>query len=83
MTIYENVYDLTQLVQKNYGPEVEPMVKAAGRDVSHWFDPKTREPKSYVNPQSNVREYYTPNGRYLHIPPALPDSSWDNSFKTP
>ncbi len=83
MSFFDEVYDLTKLIQKHYGAEVEPIIKAAGTDITHWFDAKTREPKTFVDPQSDVLEYYVPNGRYLHIPPAGPDSDWDNSFSTP
>ena len=36
------VYDLTLLINKNYDkPECDPIVLAAGTDISHWFDPET------------------------------------------
>jgi cytochrome b involved in lipid metabolism len=38
------VYDLTPLCQDHAGnPLLMPILKNAGRDVSHWFDPKTRD----------------------------------------
>ena len=83
VSFFHEVYDLTQLIQKHYGTETDPIVKAAGTDISHWFDPKTRDPKVLVSPDSGVIQYYTPNGRYLHIPPPMPDADWNNSFKTP
>ena len=82
VSFFDQVYDLTKLIQKHYGAEVEPIVKAAGTDITHWFDAKTREPKTFIDPKDNVMHYYTPNGRYLHIPPAGPDSAWDKTFKT-
>lgn len=37
-----------------------------------------------VDPSTNMLWYYCPMGRYLHIPPLMPDSDWDpTSFKTP
>ena len=80
VSFFDEVYDLTALVQKHYGAEVEPIIKAAGTDITHWFNPKTHNPKSFVSPINNVIEYYTPNGRYLHLPPPGPASDWDNSF---
>jgi hypothetical protein len=59
------------------------LIKAAGTDISHWFEPITREPKTWVDPQTNFTWFYCPTGRYLNIPPIEPDSSWDNSFQTP
>eukprot|EP00826_Nyctotherus_ovalis_P041148 TRINITY_DN4111_c0_g3_i3.p3 TRINITY_DN4111_c0_g3~~TRINITY_DN4111_c0_g3_i3.p3 ORF type:complete len:131 (-),score=46.90 TRINITY_DN4111_c0_g3_i3:504-896(-) len=82
VSFFNEVYDLTQLVQKNYGAEVEPITKAAGTDISHWFDAKTRDPKVVVRENGAV-QYFTPNGRYLHVPPAAPDAQWNNSFGTP
>lgn len=79
------VYDLTQLIQKNIQLETaKPLINAAGTDISHWLDFFTQEPKMAVDPISNMNWYYCPMGRYLHIPPLMPDSEWDpTSFKTP
>ena len=43
VSFFNAVYDLTHLVQNNYGPLCEPIIKAAGSDITHWFDPKTKE----------------------------------------
>ena len=83
VSFFYEVYDLTNIIQKNYGPEVDPIIKAAGTDITHWFDSKTHEPKTFISPYSKIEEYYLPNGRYLHIPPTGPDSNWNNSFSTP
>jgi len=42
------VYDVTELVQKP-GMLAAPMIKAAGTDVTHWFDAKTGDVKYYVS----------------------------------
>lgn len=34
------VLDLTELIQHNRGPLAEPLIAAAGTDVSHWFTPR-------------------------------------------
>jgi cytochrome b involved in lipid metabolism len=47
VVIFDEVYDITELVQKNYSKEVEPITKAAGTDISHWFDKQTKEVKIY------------------------------------
>jgi cytochrome b involved in lipid metabolism len=50
VSFFDDVYDLTELVQKNRNkPEVEPLIEAAGRDITSWFDEKTREPRTFVN----------------------------------
>ena len=43
VSIYNEVYDLTELIQKNYSHLIDPIVKSAGEDISHWFDPNTRD----------------------------------------
>ena len=89
------VYDLTQLIQKNIHLDTSrPLINhkytlflhsnAAGTDISHWLDYDTQEPKMAVDPQTNMKWYYCPTGRYLHIPPLMPDSDWDpSSFSIP
>lgn len=39
VAFFDDVYDLTHLVQKNrHLPEVEPIIQAAGTDITSWFD---------------------------------------------
>lgn len=83
VSMFDYVHDLTLLIQTNYGIYTEPLVQAAGTDISHWFDPKTKEPKSFVNPETNIKEYFAPNGPYLQIPLSGPNSSFNNDFETP
>jgi hypothetical protein len=82
VSFFGGVYDLTSLVAENPGLLVAPILKFAGQDISHWFDPKTREPKMHVSRTTGVRESYCPFGRYLHVPPSEPCANWDNSFET-
>lgn len=36
------VMDLTRLIQQNIkSPAIKPILAFAGKDISHWFDPKT------------------------------------------
>lgn len=38
------VYDLTPLCEKNAGDVLlKPIIEAAGKDISHWFDKKTKD----------------------------------------
>jgi len=87
VSYFGNVYDLTKLIAESQaqgqGLMVAPILKFAGQDISHWFDPKTHDPKTHVSRATGVRESYCPFGRYLHVPPSDPSSSWDNSFSTP
>ena len=69
---------MTQLIQENIHLETtRPLIKAAGQDITHWLDFDTKEPKMAVDPQTNMLWYYCPMGRYLHVPPLMPDSEWD------
>lgn len=45
-----NVYNLTPLAQEYKGDLLlKPIVEVAGQDISHWFDPKTRDVSSSGN----------------------------------
>ncbi len=83
ISIFNEVYDLTELVQLNYNKLIDPIIKEAGKDISHWFDLVTKDPKEQIIPGTSIQGYYCPNGIYLNIPPQFPDSSWDYSFTTP
>ena len=40
----------------------------AGKDITYWFDNDSREPKLKIDVTTGEKVYYTPNGKYLHIP---------------
>ena len=43
VSLFNQVYDLTKLVHDNYKkPECDPIVLAAGTDITHWFDKATQ-----------------------------------------
>ena len=64
---FDDIYDLTNLIQTNrHLPEVEPIIQAAGTDITSWFDLKTREPRPYVNAEG-YEQFYIPHGKYLHL----------------
>lgn len=56
---------------------------AGGTDISHWFDSKTGDLRTHIDPVTFVRVPYTPCGRFLHVPPPYPTSDWRNDFITP
>merc|ERR1712194_60013 len=60
-----------------------PIIEAAGTDVSHWFDPLTKDPKTYVSPSTNLTEVFCPQGRFIHVPPEMPEPGFDTNVKTP
>lgn len=78
VSIFNQVYDLTKLIQENSSSSLcDPIVLAAGTDITHWFNPDTREPKTFVDPVTNLKSFFCPTGRYLHIPPANANSNVD------
>ncbi|XP_027628947.1 cytochrome b5 domain-containing protein 1 isoform X2 [Tupaia chinensis] len=77
------VYDLTPLAQEYKGNLLlKPIVEVAGQDISHWFDPKTRDIRKHIDPLTGCLRYRTPRGRFVHVPPQLPRSDWANDFGT-
>ncbi|XP_030402145.1 cytochrome b5 domain-containing protein 1 isoform X1 [Gopherus evgoodei] len=78
------VCDLSPLVRQHKGDVLlRPILEAAGKDISHWFNPKTRDIQTHVDPLTGCIKYYTPQGRFIHIPPQLPRSDWANDFGLP
>jgi len=44
VSFFNQVFDLTRLLQDNASNELcDPITLAAGTDITHWFDPRTRE----------------------------------------
>ena len=61
VSLFNQVFDLTKLIYENSeSPLCDPIVLAAGTDVSHWFNEETREPKTYIDPLTNLKTYYCP-----------------------
>lgn len=81
------VLDITPLIQQYQGTRfaslVQPLIRAAGTDISHWYDQKTMDLKTCVDPETGFRTYAQPFGRFAHIPTVLPDSCIDLSYKVP
>ena len=83
VSIFNEVFDLTNFIQENYSSLMDPLIKSAGSDISHWFDEKTKMPKTCVLEGTSLQCYYTPLGMYPHIPPAYPDADWEYDFDIP
>jgi len=81
------VFDITKLIAENHGNTLcDPLVLAAGSDISHWFVSETREPKMVIDDKSGKDVFFCPTGRYLHIPPTDPNSKVADEcapFETP
>ena len=59
----------------NPGHLVTPIVEAAGTDISHWFDPVTKNVRTYIDPETELEVPFCPMGHFLHCPPAEPDAT--------
>ena len=59
VSFFNRVYDISELIQDNReSEECEPIIQAAGSDITHWFDPKTRDPVTYIDPHTNTKVYF-------------------------
>uniref|UniRef100_A0A8C4WQ85 Cytochrome b5 domain-containing protein 1 n=1 Tax=Eptatretus burgeri TaxID=7764 RepID=A0A8C4WQ85_EPTBU len=78
------VCNLTPLYHQYKGHILlKPIIAEAGKDISHWFDPVTKDLRKHVDPITGIRKYYTPHGRFLHVPPPLPRSDHITEFGRP
>ena len=50
-----------------------------GKDVSHWFDPRTKEPKKRMCSKTGIRDFFCRDGTFLHMKTFLPFSVDANS----
>ena len=76
VSFHGDIYDITKLISENEGPLVQPLLKHAGSDISHWFDEvdgdvdETKENSetkvinliTHVDAVTNLRRPYTPSG---------------------
>jgi len=80
VSLFNKVYDLTKLIHDNHTKaECDPIVLAAGTDITHWFDPATLAPKTHIDAETGTQTFMCPAGRFLHVPPKEPHSDWDPS----
>ena len=54
---------------------------------NNWFPKFQKELdaqlKTHIDPVTGCEVPYTPQGRFLHVPPPYPSASWANDFGTP
>jgi hypothetical protein len=77
------VFDITALLAQNEGALSEPLIQAAGEDISHWFDATTGDVKRHVDPLTNLPAAYAPMGRFIHVPPNEPTNDWSTIIGKP
>jgi hypothetical protein len=52
VVVLGRVLDLTPALRARPSTLTHPLVAFAGQDISHWFNPATRDPKTCVEPNS-------------------------------
>ena len=77
ISLFNKVYDITRLLDANVGnPLCDPLIRVGGTDITHWFDPRTKDPKTYICPKTGNQTYFCPQGEFLHIPDNLETPWW-------
>jgi len=83
VSYFGKVYDLTPLLAEYEGTLAQPIIQAAGTDISHWFDQDTKQPRTHIDQTSQLTEVYCPWGRYVHVPPPGPKANVTSDVSTP
>ena len=66
--VYHKVLNLTDVIATTENCSLtQALVINAGRDISHWFDSRTMDLKSYYNEQREIFCPYLPMGRFVHV----------------
>lgn len=82
------VLDLTPLIQHylkrpKFSFLVNPLIRVAGTDITHWWDPEQDDLKTSVDVNNGLRTYAQPLGRFAHVPTIYPDSNIDLDYDLP
>jgi cytochrome b involved in lipid metabolism len=43
VSFFNEVFDLTELIDANFTNLMDPIIKNAGTDITHWFDASTKD----------------------------------------
>ncbi|KAF5298195.1 hypothetical protein FQA39_LY02619 [Lamprigera yunnana] len=77
VSILGKVLNITPLiVEFKDSNSIRPLIAYAGKDISHWFDRRTREINHRVHPVTGVLVPYCPHGSIPHINPEVPNTQW-------
>eukprot|EP01059_Diplonema_ambulator_P031970 TRINITY_DN6055_c0_g1_i1.p1 TRINITY_DN6055_c0_g1~~TRINITY_DN6055_c0_g1_i1.p1 ORF type:complete len:229 (+),score=86.81 TRINITY_DN6055_c0_g1_i1:246-932(+) len=85
VSVLGKVLDLTPLIAKYKTVDAMPLIRAAGSDISHWFDPSADPPdmRRCVDVGTGLRTYHQPDGKFIHVPALAVDSKVDHGFEQP
>jgi len=81
VSFFNKVVDLTPLIKDNVGHLVQPLIDAAGTDITHWFDPVTKDVRTFIDSKTELEVPFTPMGAFLHCPPREP-TMWSSDIGT-
>lgn len=81
VSLFRKVLDLTTIIRETkLGHLVQPLIENAGTDITHWFDPETRNVRTYIDPKTQKEVPFTPMGIFLHCPPNEPKANWSSNI---
>ncbi|EAY19060.1 Cytochrome b5-like Heme/Steroid binding domain containing protein [Trichomonas vaginalis G3] len=70
------VWDLTKLIADNKNDlGIQPIIKSAGTDISHWFNPDTKDIKTRIDPVTELEVPHVPFDCLLHLPNPTPNTT--------
>jgi hypothetical protein len=69
VSFLDYVWDLTNLVKGHANDEeYQPIIRAAGTDISHWFNPATKDIRTIVDAEREMQVPHLPVDVLLHVP---------------
>ena len=76
VSFLDHVWDLTKLVQEHKNElSVQPIIKAAGTDISHWFNPRNRSIRTQIDPVTELETPHIPVENLLDMPNPTPNTT--------
>lgn len=73
VSFLDHVWDLTDLVKdRSNDPLVLPLIKAAGTDISHWFNPQTKDIRTKIDAVTELEVPNLPVEQLLDVPNISP-----------
>jgi len=82
VSLFHKVIDLSPLIKENLGHLVQPLIDAAGTDITHWFDPVTKDVRTCIDSKTELEVPFTPMGTFLHCPPTIPTADYSTNIGT-
>ena len=68
VSFLDHVWDLTKLIKENKNNiGILPIIRAAGTDISHWFNPDTKNIRTRIDPITELEVPHIPFEKLLHV----------------